>query len=517
MDNLQEIICLLSKDEGREFRQFINRQKAKKNRKDLELFDILLNDKSLKTSFIVQKLYKKDGSKEKQAYHALRKRLLDHLKEFIVVKQMDQDTSIDSKLMGQISLVRYLFDKNNGRLAWKYLRKAEKLATETDQFLLLNGIYTLQLQYSDLDDADELDQIISKSKKNKEHVVREEGSLILLAKIKQKIKAQKIEGQDQNLNKVINQLISKSEIDQDILLNPKLFNTVLLVLRSAYLGRNSMPVIADFGIQHYSLINESGKFNKHNHHIKLDILYIICHALYRDLNFEKCEKYLEEFAENISGFGKNRRNKFYPRYIMLKAGICFFSNKLDEGIVYLEGILVANDINLSKRIELNIRLTLSYYYLMAKNYDEVIRVFREVHHTDSYLESKMGKEWLMKKLLIEVGSYYGDGLEEIALSRMKSVMKKYSKLLDSTPTFNRAKVFFAFVRKFMENPSWLTPKEFKTNILPSLKIKSGQRDDPQSIVFFCWLKSKVLNADFYQTVVSTIKRLEENSDYFDFE
>jgi len=134
MDNLQEIICLLNKDEEREIRQFINRQKAKKNRKDLELFDILLNNKPLKTSIIVQKLYKKDGTKEKQAYHALRKRLLDHLREFIVVKQMDQDTSIDSKLMGQISLVRYLFDKNNGRLAWKYLRKAEKLAAETDQF-----------------------------------------------------------------------------------------------------------------------------------------------------------------------------------------------------------------------------------------------------------------------------------------------------------------------------------------------------------------------------------------------
>jgi DNA-binding MurR/RpiR family transcriptional regulator len=57
MDTLKEIIHSLSYDDIREFKLFINRQKKKKNRTDLNLFEILLHEKNEKPKGIVNKLY----------------------------------------------------------------------------------------------------------------------------------------------------------------------------------------------------------------------------------------------------------------------------------------------------------------------------------------------------------------------------------------------------------------------------------------------------------------------------
>ena len=74
MDKLQEIINTLSEDDKREFRIFINRQKSKKERKDLDLFELIGAQTHPKE--IQKTLYK---TPNKIAYHTLRKRLLKHL------------------------------------------------------------------------------------------------------------------------------------------------------------------------------------------------------------------------------------------------------------------------------------------------------------------------------------------------------------------------------------------------------------------------------------------------------
>ncbi len=56
MDKLKELINTLSEDDKREFRIFINRQKSKKQRKDLDLFELISHQTPVKN--IQEKLYK---------------------------------------------------------------------------------------------------------------------------------------------------------------------------------------------------------------------------------------------------------------------------------------------------------------------------------------------------------------------------------------------------------------------------------------------------------------------------
>ena len=115
MDKLQEIINTLSDDDKREFRIFINRQKSKKERKDLDLFELLclqLNSKEIQS-----RLYK---TSNKVAYHTLRKRLLKHLTDFIVLKQIDADTTAASSISGLITMAAYLLKNQSNELAWRF-------------------------------------------------------------------------------------------------------------------------------------------------------------------------------------------------------------------------------------------------------------------------------------------------------------------------------------------------------------------------------------------------------------
>ncbi|MFT5619573.1 MAG: hypothetical protein ACI85I_002819, partial [Arenicella sp.] len=141
MDNLKTIIETLSAEDKREFTVFIRRQKKSKNRKDFELFKILQEKKDYKAKEVVAKLYPEKPNTV--AYHALRKRLIRHLLDFIVLKRMDEDTSSASSVMGMISMSQYLLGKGRHKLAWQFLKKGEKQAQESEQFHLLNTIYNL--------------------------------------------------------------------------------------------------------------------------------------------------------------------------------------------------------------------------------------------------------------------------------------------------------------------------------------------------------------------------------------
>ena len=119
MDKLQELVNTLSEDDKKEFRIFINRQKSKKQRKDLDLFELVAEQTPPKE--IQQKLYK---TPNKVAYHTLRKRLLKHLTDFIVLKQIDNDPTSTSSISGLISLATYLFNNKSDELGWRFLNKA---------------------------------------------------------------------------------------------------------------------------------------------------------------------------------------------------------------------------------------------------------------------------------------------------------------------------------------------------------------------------------------------------------
>ena len=154
MDALVKIIQTLSKSDATEFTSFINRLKKKDKRKDLELFGILYKEGEQDQKVIVQKLYPDNNQ---VAYHALRKKLLKHLTDFIYFKQLREDVTAETQVSAFIGLARYLKEFEIIHLAWKYLKKAEQMAVNFELFAMANQITRLQLEMP----LDELRQDIS--------------------------------------------------------------------------------------------------------------------------------------------------------------------------------------------------------------------------------------------------------------------------------------------------------------------------------------------------------------------
>lgn len=511
MIDIKKIIQQFSKEDINEFRHFISRQKNKTDRKDLKLFNILLENKKYSSADMVKKLY--NDSSKGQAYHALRKRLLKHIRDFVVVKQMDADSSTLSKIMGLISLSRYLFNKRADELAWKFLKDAENLAIKSEQFLILNGIYLLQIEQSDSDFADNLYDIIEKRDKNKATVEEEEKVTIALSEVKDKLKFQRKEGTESNLIRSIQKvsvILKKYDLDERLAESPRLLHAVLSILRGFFLGRKHMPGFGEYAQGLYEESVKNSKFARHNHSFKLGILYIIIHSFYRDFEFEKSSKYLDIFHEELMKYSRQNYSLFYPRYLMLKAAVDCMVGKNEESIKLLKGVINNKDVKLNIKDELNIRMNLSVYYLIDKEYDEMSYVFSRVRHGDDFMEKKMGKEWLIKKRLLEVASYaesgpdYADIAENKIISILKS--KSFKVLAKHTDAFKRGEIFLLIVKKYIRNPEWLTREVFDNEIRAKLEVEMNAKEDLQVTFFFSWLMAKAYKQDFYETILDVIER-----------
>ena len=125
MDDIQQIVHSFSEIEQKEFRQFIQRNRFKSSRIDLDLFNLFAVDRVYAKDEIIDLLYSK--SVDRNAYHSVRKRLVKHLNDFIYLRQIDNDESLASEISKNLILVRHLFSHSLSKLAWKYLKKARTL------------------------------------------------------------------------------------------------------------------------------------------------------------------------------------------------------------------------------------------------------------------------------------------------------------------------------------------------------------------------------------------------------
>ena len=101
------------------------------------------------------------------AYYALRKRLMRHLTDYLLLRQRQLDTTAAATVRGQLTLAQYLFEAGIPRLAWNTLRKAEKLGRESEQYEPLNAVYNLQIQHADSPHAEPLAEILPRYRLNK--------------------------------------------------------------------------------------------------------------------------------------------------------------------------------------------------------------------------------------------------------------------------------------------------------------------------------------------------------------
>ena len=494
MDDLREIILTLDSDDKREFRYFLNRIKQKRHRKDVALFDILQEGKEYRTEYIMQKLYKSQG---KEAYYALRKRLYKQLMDFVILKSRVKDTTAVSTVTEYINLSQYLYDQNRERLSFKYLKKARVLAEEIEHYELLNAIYNLMIDKMEWEQEKDLMEVISFYQKNKILLERAEKVSIANSIIRHQLIAHQKEARVIDFDTLIAKVFSDLGVDNETLLTPRELYKLMSLSRNAIIAKKEYVSFEPFIIGKYNELLETGGFTDKMVFYQLGLLYFVAHTLYRNKKFDEAKKYLTTFDVVLSGKGNSYFVFYYPKYMQLCAAVSLFSRELDVAHHFLQNLLEHKQVNLKHADRLNILINQGIYYFLDKNFVAAHRVLLSINHTDKWCEKQLGKEWVLKKNLMEVMLYVEMEKTDIAESRLRSIERTYKNLFKH-PVYQRVKGFLSLVKFVLMHPHEVGSEKFHAIVDSTIDWQTFAQEDLQAMGFYAWIKAKMQQRELYE-------------------
>ena len=498
MDDLKTTLDTLSDDDKRELAVFIQREKKKKHRKDLELCQLLQHKKAYSPEQLIRRLYPDDPNPV--AYYALRKRLMRHITNFILLKRTEQDITASSPIMGMLSLAHYLFDVRADKLAWTYLRKAEKLAETNEQFELLNMVYNLQIEKADSDFADSLDLIISKRNENKVAADEEERANIANSIINHRLQAVRRQGSDLHFDNIIQEVLQEYNLAEAVNKRPSLLYKLLSIARSAVLARKDFLSFEPYIISQYLEVVQKHGFRKAHQFYKASLLYMIAHVLYRNKKFSESVQYLGLLHDCISGEGKSHYPSFYPRYTFLMVANLVFLSRLEEANEWMENLLYKKAVTLGARDLLTAQLGLSFNYFTQGAFSKANKVLQSISHSDKWCEGKMGREWVLKKNLGELIIQYELGNDDLVLNKIRAIERSFSELLQE-PAYRNVKSFIQLLKHMVDQPDDVNRPEFIQSVENTLEFTSFENTDIQAMSFYAWIKSKMLRRPYYEVLL----------------
>ena len=167
MDSLYELVKLLTNTDKRAFKQFLNRKNKRLDVKNLQLLNLIETD----DIDSLNKLY--NTEKNRDAYHALRKRLQDNLLLFLSQKTFENTNSEAHEALRLLVVGRFLLENNMVKVALKCLDRAEIIADHLEQFNLLNELLLLKLQYAHMPGAEDLETLTARFMQNQSQMQRE--------------------------------------------------------------------------------------------------------------------------------------------------------------------------------------------------------------------------------------------------------------------------------------------------------------------------------------------------------
>ncbi len=496
MDNLKALLRNLTPKMAGDFQDYLQKYKNKHGRKDLELLDLMQNESLPNAKAYTERLY---GKHNLNGYQGLRKRLFKKLSVFLSQQYMDNDQSAVSMLSGYISIIRYLLDQNELRLAWVFLNKAEKLAIDNEQYDLLNTIYGIQIEHAGNGSEKSLQAII----KNKQYYRRladqqEEFSLVC-ALVNERLKAVKFRELNTSIEQWIGQLMQEYHIDKDTVLNPRSVFHLLSITRSAAIANRDFDAFLPYLLKQYQKLEAAQVFTKSNHLYKLQILFMVAHTLYRTRNFEASLTYQQTLENEMSKFNNLYQKRFYVRLVMMQSGTMAFKGEAVKAIELTENLLQEYRF-IEETDRLGALLNLGLYYFLTNDLNKANQVNLRIGHTDNYCIKKMGKEWTMKKNLMEIIIQYELENDEIALQRIKLFRKQYHDLFQQK-LYSRVKDYVNILQKTITSPFSMQGHH---EIEKSLVLVPVEKEDLQAMAFYSWLKAKFNKTSYYEALLDTV-------------
>ena len=514
MDDLRTTLLTLSPDDRRDFGRFIQRQRRKTiGRLDSRLYELLTRTKALKTEPLIAQLYPDEPNPG--AYYALRKRLMRHLTDYLLLRQRQLDTTAAATVRGHLTLAQYLFEAGIPRLAWATLRKAEKLAHETEQYEQLNAVYNLQIQHASSPHAAPLAEILPRYRANKKVADEEERANIADSLLRQRLRESRVRGRATvAVDAILQNILAEYDLQEAFARSPSLLSRLMSITRSAMLVRRDFTSFAVFIERCYNLMERRHGFAPAQRGHQLKLLYMLAHALYRSRRFAESVVYLEKGQVLMNAGPGHPFSEFAPRFTFLLAANYAFLRRNVESIGLLETVLRGSK-SLTAADDLTARLQLSFHYFAEGRFAKANQALLSLARTDHWLEQHLGLEWMLNRNIGEALIQIELDNGEQALTRLRAIERTVRDLFPAVPAdaatateavpaggpYHPVLIYLSLVRELIERPDAAHDRDFGNRVARLPPFISQEREDLQVISFYAWLRARTLSRPYYEVLL----------------
>lgn len=498
MTDLNAIVSTLSSEDEQRFVNYLEKKNKRNDTKNIQLFK-LLAENQLTSKEICKHIYKSDN---KDAYHALRKRLYQSLIDFIANINLEEENSVDMQIIKYILASRTFLIHKKPKIAYQILDKAETLAQEHQLFPILNEIYHTKIQYAYLHPSVNLEDLIRSFRSNqKQHFIEEELNLVY-AKIRQTLSDMTYKGKVLDFQTILNNTLEEHNIDISESLSFKsLYQLMTIVSLSAFVTNDYLKIEPFLLDTYQNIKNHKTKDKQLVYHIQ--VVYIIANTLFRNKKFVESLDFLNLMKALMVQQRKKYDSTFKLKYSLLTALNYNYLDRQDEAITLLESVKQTKHADIESLLDIHLGLVM--FYIQKSDFKHAKRMFSKFYHTDKYYIEKAGKEWIIKKNLAEIILFIELGDFDLVESRLQSFKRSYFDYLKQIGQ-NRVVTFIRLIESYFKNPENVTSIEFKDKVEHAFDWIDEKQEDIFVMSFYAWLKSKMEKQPLYSTTLKLVKR-----------
>ena len=472
---LDTIIQSLSKEEVRFFKLFLKRT-DNKNRKDVDLFDLIRKKKGYYTTKDALKTLKTNPNN----YYQVKNRLYHELNNSMVWQHIWKDKQ--SKSFSFILLSRVYKNKGELELSFHYLKKAEKEAIDSELYEVLSIIYSEIIQLSHELISIDVDHYI-KLKRNNIKILSEIDEIdLLLAKIMYDIKTKQNFGKsDGSLVKLIKTKYAKISKEKNLVNSPRFRIRLFKMYSRLLLQERDYKSLEKFLIESYNEFGTDKLFNRSNHNEKLTLLAYLSNCLYKTKKYKQSLKYSEELLSGMKEYDCFLHDKYLFYYYNILV-LNYAKTDKKKALDYLNKAIESEVIKSLPSYNAFIYLNRSLIYYYEDNYKESQKnIARLIIQEDFLLLDKSFQlKILVTELMIRI-SISNKNLD----NKFKDIKKNYKSLLEEKNHL-REKIMIGLLSKKVHNEDIVGDKKKLLDY-----ISDSDSEDIDIISYNSWIRNNL--------------------------
>lgn len=433
------------------------------------------------------------------AFHALSKRLQDTMINFIGSDTLAGGSSIPQVTARLLAAARTMLEHKAYSPAFKCLAKAEKLAAQEEQFSVLNDVYLLWVQYAHYNSKVPLTVLLEKQDANRKLLDAEEKLTLAYAVLRRELTEIYHKGKVTDLAAVISETFGKLGLNVREVYTYRSLYQLLFILNEQASIRQDFTLLLPYIEKSYHFIHDKKESEQGHLYYRIQILYFLANACLRTRRFTDCNRYLGEMELQLQRDNCRYERRFGARHALLKA-----LNENYSGVPGNAEAVVASALAHSADKDAvdvaDLRLTAAVLSLQHQD-RTAVKHMREVMRPDGYYEKHMGRDWLIKKILVEVIMHTEFGNSELALTRIAGLRKKFGNYLKEVGE-ERVLRFIGIVEIFVRHPERATEPTFREQ---AEGLLAKEEEDLFVMAYAGWLLAKALEKPVYDITLKLVR------------